>query len=92
MATSHKKIATEMASRFVRKTIFEMDETEIREERMYAKYHGMTCVKEIIKAIHVTMSHCTLNKTDAAEVKKDLKFWEDIYDWINSLPEEGSLK
>ena len=71
----HKKIATELANKFVTKSIFDMSDDELKQERLNAKRNALICVDEILQYIdRINEKHqgSILNDADWLKVKDEL--------------------
>lgn len=80
-----KEKATEIANGMVRKSIFDMDDEELKIERKYAKGSAIYCVNQIIKGIEATIKHCDLNNNDLQDVTLDIEFWDKVVMEIKKL-------
>lgn len=80
-----KQKANKIANRFVTKSVFDMDDDQLKTEREAAKKHAIICVKEIVEALKVTTGHCELRELDLQEVKNDFSFWYSVIDEIEAL-------
>lgn len=80
-----KEKANVIANRFVNKSVFEMDNDTLKEERIIAKKHALICVEEIVNALEITTGHCELNKIDQQEIEMDFDFWKKVKTEIESL-------
>lgn len=72
---THKKIATELANKFVTKSIFDMSDDELKQERLNAKRNALICVDEILQYIdRINEKHqgSILNDADWLKVKDEL--------------------
>ena len=70
-----KKIATELANKFVTKSIFDMSDNELKQERINAKRNALICVDEILQyidRINKKFQYNTLNDADWLKVKDEL--------------------
>ena len=70
-----KKIATELANKFVTKCIFDMSDDELKQERLTAKRNALICVDEILQYIdRINEKHqgSILNDVDWLKVKDEL--------------------
>lgn len=81
-----KQKANEIANRFVTKSVFDMNNDQLKLERMIAKKHAIICVEEIVKALETTTGHCELRRLDQQEVQSDFAFWEQVKTEIEALP------
>jgi hypothetical protein len=68
-----KQKANEIANRFVTKSVFDMTNEELKQERLLAKKHALVCVDEILKAV-----------TTIADKKYD--FYIEVKTGIEALP------
>jgi len=68
-----KQKANEIANRFVTKSVFDMTNEELKQERLLAKKHALVCVDEILKAV-----------TTIADKKYD--FYIEVKTEIEALP------
>jgi hypothetical protein len=68
-----KQKANEIANRFVTKSVFDMSNEQLKEERVIAKKHALVCVDEILKAV-----------TTIADKKYD--FFMEVKAEIETLP------
>jgi hypothetical protein len=75
---NEKQKAREIASKFVTRSVFDMSNEQLKEERTTAKRNALICVNEIIEALKITTGHCELNKLDQQEVSSDLAYWEKV--------------
>lgn len=70
-----KKVATELANKFVTKSVFEMTDEELKQERLIAKRNALICVDEILQYIdRINEKHqgSILNDADWLKVKEEL--------------------
>ena len=70
-----KKIATELANKFVTKSIFDMSDNELKQERINAKRNALICVDEILQyidRINKKFQYSILNDADWLKVKDEL--------------------
>jgi hypothetical protein len=70
-----KKKATELANKFVTKSVFDMTDEELKQERLNAKKNALICVDEIlqyISRINETHKGSILNDADWLKVKDEL--------------------
>lgn len=49
------------------------------------KFHARSTALAIIKALEITTGHCTLNKQDWNEVRKDIDYWRQVEFEIHKL-------
>lgn len=76
MTTEEK--ANQIANKFITKSIFDMDDNELAQQRSDAKKHAITCVDFIIEALEVTTGHLDLKKRDLQELDMDFDFWDKV--------------
>jgi hypothetical protein len=81
-----KKKANEIANRFVTRSVFDMSNEQLKEERVIAKRNALICVDEIIDALKITTGHCELRRLDQQEIQSDFAFWEQVKTEIEALP------
>lgn len=74
-----KEKASELANRFVTKSVFDMNNEELGKERISAKKHATTCVDEIIKETEIISKKFDLDFRGAVD------YWEIVKDEINKL-------
>lgn len=70
-----KKVATELANKFVTKSVFDMTDDELKQERLNAKRNALICVDEILQYIdRINEKHqdSILNDVDWLKVKDEL--------------------
>lgn len=70
-----KKVATELANKFVTKSVFEMTDEELKQERLIAKRNALICVDEILQYIdRINEKHqgSILNDADWLKIKDEL--------------------
>lgn len=79
-----KQKAIEIANKFVTKSVFEMDNEQLKLERMVAKKHAITCVNEIIKVLQTTTGHWE-------QVENDVTFWESVWESKNQKQIENDF-
>lgn len=77
--------ANEIAERFITKSVFDMDNDELKQQRISAKKDALVCVDEIVNSLKITTDHLTLKKSDLEEVQLDFVFWEDVKKAITKL-------
>jgi hypothetical protein len=75
--TPNKK-ATELVNRFVTKSIFDMTDEELKQERLNAKNNALICVDEILQYIN------RINETHQGSILNDAD-WLKVKDEINAL-------
>ncbi len=63
-----KKKAIELANKFISKSVFDMTDEELKEQRKQAKTFAIICVKEIVTE---------LNKLPSKDMS-DLQFWGEV--------------
>ena len=63
-----KKKAIELANKFVSKSVFDMTDEELKEQRKQGKAFAIICVKEIVTE---------LNKLPSKDMS-DLQFWGEV--------------
>lgn len=81
-----KQKANEIANKFVTRSVFDMSNEQLKEERVIAKRNALICVDEIIDALKITTGHCELRKLDQQEVDSDFAFWDKVKTEIEALP------
>lgn len=81
-----KQKANEIANRFVTRSVFDMSNEQLKEERVIAKRNALICVDEIIDALKITTGHCELRRLDQQEVNSDFAFWDKVKTEIEALP------
>lgn len=70
-----KQVATELANKFVTKSVFDMTDDELKQERIKAKRNALICVDEILQYIdRINEKHkgSILNDADWLKVKDEL--------------------
>jgi hypothetical protein len=70
-----KKKATELANKFITKSVFDMTDEELKQERLNAKKNALICIDEIlqyISRINETHQGSILNDADWLKVKDEL--------------------
>jgi len=75
MIMTPKKVATELANKFVTKSVFDMTDDELKQERLNAKRNALICVDEILQYIdRINEKHqdSILNDVDWLKVKDEL--------------------
>jgi hypothetical protein len=73
-----KQKATELANKFVTKSIFVMTDEELKKERLKAKNNALICVDEILQYIN------RINETHQESILNDAD-WLKVKDEINGL-------
>ena len=81
-----KQKANEIANKFVTRSVFDMSNEQLKEERVIAKRNALICVDEIIDALKITTGHCELRRLDQQEVNSDFTFWDKVKTEIETLP------
>ena len=81
-----KQKANEIANKFVTRSVFDMSNEQLKEERVIAKRNALICVDEIIDALKITTGHCELRRLDQQEVQSDFAFWDKVKTKIEALP------
>ncbi len=51
----------------------------------WAKCRALEVVEQIVEALRITTSHCTLRKLDQHEVNNDFTYWQQVHDEIHKL-------
>jgi hypothetical protein len=72
-----KQKATELANKFVRKSIFDMDDNELKNERQRAKQSALICADECIKLANLM--------DGGFSFEKEIEFWEQVKVELNAL-------
>jgi len=70
-----KKVAIELANKFLTKSVFDMTDDELKEERLKAKQNAIICIDEILQYIdRINEKHqgSILNDSDWLKVKGEL--------------------
>lgn len=80
-----KQKANEIANKFVTRSVFDMSNEQLKEERVIAKRNALICVDEIIDALKITTGHCELRRIDEQEVNSDFVFWDKVKTEIEAL-------
>jgi hypothetical protein len=73
-----KKVATELANKFVTKSVFDMTDDELKQERLTAKNNALICVDEILRYIN------RINETHQGSILNDAD-WLKVRDELNGL-------
>ena len=73
-----RKVATELANKFVTKSVFEMTDEELKQERLIAKRNALICVDEILQYID------RINEKHQGSILNDAD-WLKVKDELNSL-------
>ena len=81
-----KQKANEIANKFVTRSVFDMSNEQLKEERVIAKRNALICVDEIIDALKITTEHCELRRLDQQEVQSDFDYWRKVKVEIEALP------
>jgi hypothetical protein len=71
-----KEKATELANKFITKSVFDMTDDELEKERLTAKRNALICVDEIlqyINRINETQQRSLLNDANWVKVKQEIK-------------------
>jgi len=71
-----KEKATELANKFITKSVFDMTDDELEKERLTAKRNALICVDEIlqyINRINETQQRSLLNDAGWVKVKQEIK-------------------
>ena len=68
--------ANELANRFVTKSVFDMTNEELKEQRILAKRNAIICVNEIIDAI---------DWYEFQTPNKEINYWLDVRKELNKL-------
>jgi hypothetical protein len=72
-----KEKATELANKFVRKSVFDMNDSELKEERLQAKKSALICADECIKLANLM--------DGGFSFEKEIEFWKQVKVEINAL-------
>jgi len=72
-----KQKATELANKFVRKAIFDMDDNELKNEKEQAKKSALICADECIKLTELM--------DGGFSFEKEIEFWEQVKVELNAL-------
>jgi hypothetical protein len=72
-----KEKATELANKFVRKSVFDMDDNQLKEERLQAKKSAVICADECIKLANLM--------DGGFSFEKEIGFWEQVKIEVNAL-------
>ena len=72
-----KEKATELANKFVRKSVFDMNDSELKEERLQAKKSALICADECIKLANLMDGGFSL--------EKEIEFWKQVKIELNAL-------
>ena len=72
-----KEKATELANKFVRKSIFDMDDNELKDERSQAKKSALICADECIKLANLMDGGFSFGK--------QIEFWKQVKVEIKAL-------
>jgi len=72
-----KEKATELANKFVRKSVFDMDDNKLKEERLQAKKSALICADECIKLANLM--------DGGFSFEKEIEFWKQVKVEINAL-------
>jgi hypothetical protein len=72
-----KEKATELANKFVRKSVFDMDDSELEEERLQAKKSAIICADECIKLANLM--------DGGFSFEKEIEFWKQVKVEVNAL-------
>lgn len=73
-----KKVATELANKFVTKSVFDMTDDELKQERITAKRNALICVDEILQYIN------RINEIHQGSILNDAD-WLKVRDELNGL-------
>lgn len=71
-----KEKANELANAFVSKSVFDMTDEELIQERIIAKRSALICINEIIDAI---------DWHEFETPNKEINFWLDVRKELNSI-------
>ena len=72
-----KEKATELANKFVRKSVFDMDDSELKEERLQAKKSALICADECIQLANLM--------DGGFSFEKEIEFWKQVKVEVNAL-------
>lgn len=72
-----KEKATELANKFVTKSVFDMDNDELKEERLKAKNSALICADECIKLANLM--------DGGFSFEKEIEFWKQVKVEVNAL-------
>lgn len=78
MTMTPKKVATELANKFVTKSVFDMTDDELKQERITAKRNALICVDEILQYIN------RINEIHQGSILNDAD-WLKVRDELNGL-------
>ncbi len=81
-----KEKANKIANAMVTRSVFDMNNEELKTARIHAKAQAQFVVDEIIEALKITTGHCELRRLDQQEVQSDFAFWEQVKTEIEALP------
>ena len=75
-----KEKATQLANKFVTKSVFDMNNDELQQERIMAKKAALICTNEIIK------EHCHKSEhKDPIAQDNWIEFWQQVKVELNAL-------
>ena len=66
-----KEKANKIANAMVTRSVFDMNNEELKTARIHAKAQAHFVVDEIIEALKITTGHCELRRLDQQEVQSD---------------------
>lgn len=72
-----KEKALELANKFVTKSVFDMDNDELKEERLKAKKSALICADECIKLANLM--------DGGFSFEKEIEFWKQVKAEVNAL-------
>ena len=80
-----KEKAKEIACRFVTKSVFDMNNEELKQERIIVKKHAIACVDEIIKEYENNICYCGYDN-DYEMWNTQKEEWVMVKNEIEALP------
>ena len=81
-----KEKANKIANAMVTRSVFDMNNEELKIARIHAKAQAQFVVDEIIEALKITTGHCELRRLDQQEVQSDFDYWNKVKVEIEALP------
>jgi len=73
-----KNKALEIANKFITKSVFYMNDSELKTERENAKINAIKCVDIIVDTLKLIV--------EKGDIKKHIEYWDDVKSEINALP------
>ena len=82
-----KQKALELANRFVTRSVFDLNNEQLKEGRASSKKDAIVCVDEIIQALEFTIGRFDLKRLcHQLEAQNAFDFWKQVKIEIEALP------